>query len=135
MLRTSTFPPKSSVAKEILAVLKPWCPAGRDLVVVGHNVEGDLNYLSKVGVDVGSLRFMLRVDSMTLHQTWRKLTNGKGLEAVLSDLCISHKNLHNAGNDAVYSLRAVLGVAAESVREEAVIAAGEKFVPALFTAP
>ena len=62
------------------------------------------------------------------------MKDGRGLEAVLSELCMQYKWLHNAGNDAVYTLRAVVGVAVEQVREEELVAKGEKYVPALFTA-
>lgn len=38
---------------------------------------------------------------------------------VLGDLGIGHRHLHNAGNDAVYTLRAALASAVEAVKEPA----------------
>lgn len=101
---------------------------------VAHDSIQDITYLSKVGFEVLDVPGMLgELDSKTVHQGWKKLDNGRGLEAVLSDLCIPNRNLHNAGNDAVFTLRALIGVAVEQKREEEVKEKGEMYEPGLWT--
>ena len=113
-------------------ILTPWYPAGRDLVLVGHDIQQDVKYLSSLGVDMETMKFTHEIDSQALHRSWRQTKDGRGLEHVLSELCIPSKNLHNAGNDAVYTLRAAIGVAVEDLRDQHMTARGETYVPALF---
>ncbi|KAK0389106.1 hypothetical protein NLU13_2681 [Sarocladium strictum] len=130
----STFPPKGQVAEAIMKALKPWYPADRDLVLVGHDVHQDIKYLAELGIRTQDMHFIRQIDSQILHKSWRQLRDGRGLEAVLSELCMQYQWLHNAGNDAVYTMRAVVGVAVEQRREEELLISGEKYVPALFLA-
>lgn len=51
------------------------------------------------------------LDSKDMHQAWRGEPQGRSLGMVLTDLGIEHSNLHNAGNDAAYTMQAMLGVA------------------------
>lgn len=117
-----------------MGILKPWTANDRDLVLVGHDVSQDIKYLRDLGIDTQDISFIRDIDSQVIHKSWRQLRDGRGLEAVLSELCMQFKFLHNAGNDAVYTLRAVIGVAVEQAREEELAAKGEKYVPALFEA-
>jgi hypothetical protein len=117
-----------------MEILKPWYPGDRDLVLVGHDVHQDIKYLAELDIHTQDMRFIRQIDSQVLHKSWRQLKDGRGLEAVLSELCMQYQWLHNAGNDAVYTMRAVLGVAVEQKREEELLAKDEKFVPALFIA-
>ncbi|KAK5990008.1 Good for full DBP5 activity 2-like protein [Cladobotryum mycophilum] len=130
---TSTFPSVGDVGAEIRFILAPYTDEGRELIFVGHDASADVRYLSRVGFDVLSLNNLLgQLDTQTIHQAWRGLDSGRGLEAVLADLAIPSKHLHNAGNDAVYTLRALLGVVIEQIREMEVKAKGEEYVPALY---
>ena len=61
-------------------------------------------------------KIAFRADSKDLHQRLRDAENGRSLAHVLRDLGIEHKHLHNAGNDAVYSLRAALASAIEAMK-------------------
>ena len=117
-----------------MKVLKPLAANGRDLVLVGHDVSQDIKYLKDLGVDAREVSFIREIDSQVIHKSWRQRRDGRSLEAVLSELCMQFKYLHNAGNDAVYTLRAVIGVAVEQMREEELAAKGERYVPALFEA-
>lgn len=118
-----------------MAILEPYTSASRKLLLVGHDVGADIKYLSEVGVGLLELPNLIgQLDSQMLHQYWRDLPNGRGLSGVLADLCIGSKNLHNAGNDAVFTLQAVISVAIESIRQIRVEEAGEEYTPALWTA-
>jgi hypothetical protein len=52
-----------------------------------------------------------KLDSQVLHQAWQDSDSKRSLSTVLNDLEFRHTHLHNAGNDAVYTLRAVIGLA------------------------
>ncbi|KAF9774796.1 hypothetical protein IL306_007170 [Fusarium sp. DS 682] len=116
---TSTFPTKSQVADSIMKIFNPWLNDQRNIVVVGHDVKQDISYFTELGLDLRYLGGHAEpVDTQEIHQAWCDSTNGRGLSAVLNDLDIAYKNLHNAGNDAHYTLCAMLGIALESLRKE-----------------
>lgn len=124
-----------NLASETMCILKPYVDSSRQLVLVGHDFDQDVAYLSQVGIDVMNLPNVISLlDSQVLHQCWRDLDRGRGLHAVLAELCIPNKNLHNAGNDAVFTLRATVGMAIEQIRECEANEKGEKYEPALWTA-
>jgi hypothetical protein len=80
-----------------------------------------------------SLRGLVeQLDTKDIHQAWKERESGKGLVSVLNDLSIRSKHLHNAGNDAVFTLRALIGVAIEEIREKEAKAKGEEYKPALW---
>ena len=82
----------------------------RTLVVVGHDVQQDIKYLKTAGLPLDKYTDIF-VDSKDLHQIWKVVDSGRSLENVLFDLGLIYQHLHNAGNDAVFTLRAVLGCA------------------------
>ena len=52
---------------------------------------------------------------------WRYLTdenNPRNLATILAELGITAWNLHNAGNDAVYTLQALIAIVIKSLSEE-----------------
>jgi DNA polymerase III alpha subunit (gram-positive type) len=103
-----------------MAIFNPFIEANRDLILVGHDTMQDVHYLAQVGIDIASMKSVSRIlDSQKMHQAWRNFDNGRGLGAVLSDLEISHCHLHNAGNDAVFTLRAAFGVAIRQMQQKA----------------
>lgn len=112
--------------------MEPYIKDKRKLVFVGHDVRQDIKYLSSVGFEVLALQGLVeQLDTKEIHQAWRASEQGKGLHHVLNDLLIQSKHLHNAGNDAVFTLRALIGVAIEAIREKEVKAKGEEYTPAL----
>lgn len=130
MYRKSTFPTRNQLTAAIDRVLKPYLDKSRAIVLVGHDIEQDLRYLESVGMRIRELKGASRMaDSQLLHQSWKQDNNGRGLSSVLADLGIESRNLHNAGNDAVYTLRALMGVAIETHRQQEVEAAGGTYEP------
>lgn len=118
-----------------MSILNPYIEASREIIFVGHDAKQDVQYLSAIGVEISHIPCITRVhDSQTLHQAWKKLDNGRGLHSVLSNLGITSNNLHNAGNDAVYTLRAFVGVCIEQIRQQKAEERGEEYEPALLTA-
>lgn len=51
----------------------------------------------------------------------------------MGDLGLVGINYHNAGNDAVYTLHALIGVAIEEKRQREIEAEGEQYKPELWT--
>ncbi|KAL7938978.1 hypothetical protein V8C35DRAFT_289782 [Trichoderma chlorosporum] len=130
---TSTFPEECELPEAILEILAPYVEKRRRLVFVGHDARQDIKYLSSVGFEILSLRGLVeQLDTKEIHQAWKELDNGKSLVSVLNDLSIRSKHLHNAGNDAVFTLRALIGVAIEEIREKEAKAKGEEYEPALW---
>ncbi|KEY70266.1 hypothetical protein S7711_04374 [Stachybotrys chartarum IBT 7711] len=109
---TSVFPPKADLASAIMKIINPHIRAERELVFVGHDFKNDMQYLVRLGIDIKKLqRRPEPVDTQAMHQAWREKTQGYGLRHVLNDVGIACKNLHNAGNDAAYTLRAMVAIA------------------------
>lgn len=102
-----------------MEIFNPWLNDQRNIVIVGHDVKQDIAYFTELGLDLRFLGGLAEpVDTQDIHQAWRGSTNGRSLGAVLNDLDIAHKHLHNAGNDAHYTLCAMLGIALEDFRKE-----------------
>ena len=83
----------------------------RKVVLVGHDVESDIKAIKKLGYDIRESKQLLEiVDTKDIYRHYRRVHNQPSLVSVLSDLEIPYSNLHNAGNDAVYTLQALLGI-------------------------
>ena len=92
----------------------------RKIVLVGHSVREDLRFLHLLGIDVSSLAHVLAIiDTHTIsrfvfppyHPTlFPEPGQDFSLAGVLAELgCRPHPSeLHNAGNDAVFTLYAML---------------------------
>lgn len=91
--------------------MTPKKPSGeyRKVVVVGHDVAQDVDLILTVDIDVYDLPGLAEiVDNQRLQQHRKRFPNPQGLSGVLIDLEIDHFYLHNAGNDAVYTLQSML---------------------------
>jgi hypothetical protein len=64
-----------------------------------------------MGFDLSRINIVVKADTREMHQHYRKLSQGRGLSDVLNDFDIHHKHLHNAGNDANYTLKAGIACA------------------------
>lgn len=94
--------------------MSPKLPSGelRKVILVGHDVKQDIALLESIDFDVYEMRNLLEVvDNQKLHQHRHRFYNGQGLSAVLAGLDISYMYLHNAGNDAVYTLQSLIRLA------------------------
>lgn len=129
----STFSLQKQADKAIMSILEPYVGGERELILVAHDAKQDVRYLSQIGVQVDDLPGMAgEIDTKELHQAWRGCDGGRGLGAVLSDLGITSANLHNAGNDAVYTVRGMVGLAVEQMRKDEAKGSEEEYVPALW---
>lgn len=86
--------------------------AARNTVLVGHDIKADLSYLRRLGFNPETevTNLIGTLDSATMYATWRRDHQISSLGKVLADYDIVGWNLHNAGNDAVYTIQALLGI-------------------------
>ncbi|KAK3990635.1 good for full DBP5 activity protein 2 [Cladorrhinum sp. PSN332] len=92
-------------------------PAGlntepRPVVLVFHDASADIKYLQTAGYNIYAANNVTDIlDTKDLHKYALRTNDTGSLESVLRYLEIPSHHLHNAGNDAVYTLRAMLGLA------------------------
>lgn len=83
-----------------------------EIILVGHDLRNDTEYMKRLRFTpqhvVGSL------DTQVLARPSKK--QGPGLKALLAALSIDAKHLHNAGNDAAYTLQALVALAVQQHR-------------------
>lgn len=87
----------------------------RNLIFLGHDTLGDVKYLQNLGFDPMKVDNLLEaLDTAVLYRVWRRELNATGLGRILHGFDIAGHGLHNAGNDAAYTVQAML---ATCVRE------------------
>ncbi|TVY54585.1 Uncharacterized protein LSUE1_G009553, partial [Lachnellula suecica] len=92
----------------------------RSIILVGHDLGMDINYLKKLGYDVYNLSNLLEcVDSANMWKYMTRDNNPRKLAMILAELRLIGWNLHNAGNDAVYTLWAIIGISCKHLKEYA----------------
>ncbi|KAF2232955.1 hypothetical protein EV356DRAFT_487814 [Viridothelium virens] len=114
-------PPKHAFTTASGARAPP--PPTRNVVLVGHNVQADICYLRNLvkgfdllfpGKEIGVVQRSPVIDTLDADAMYRVLTrdlNAKQLGVILVDFEITGWNLHNAGNDAAYTLHVMLAIA------------------------
>lgn len=84
----------------------------RPVVLVFHESSADLKFLATVGYNILAAKNVVEVvDTREMHQYVTRSKDSTSLASVLGSLRISYMHLHNAGNDAVYTLQAMIGLA------------------------
>ena len=82
----------------------------RRVVLVGHDIAGDIKYLKGLDFDV----IPMVVDCIDTSDLW-KAAHRDGRQSALSTVLLQQsipaKYLHNAGNDAFYTLHAMIAIA------------------------
>lgn len=91
----------------------------RNIVLVGHNIEADIKYLGMLGVhlrDIHNLRE--QVDTSYMYRAFRREVQSRSLGIILADLDVAGWDLHNAGNDATYTLQAMVSIAVRAKQQK-----------------
>jgi hypothetical protein len=77
----------------------------RNIIFVAHDVNSDLQFLRQVGYDPLNLSNLLEtLDTASLYRAHTRDPNAKSVGNILYDFDFTSWNLHNAGNDAVYTM-------------------------------
>lgn len=101
----------------------------RNVIFVAHGLANDDKYLAQLGFDLRSAHNIVRqVDSQHVAGATKK--NNIGLKRLLLKLGIQHQGLHNAANDAAYTLQAVILMAVKEHKQPGLIF-GEQDLPAM----
>ncbi|KAE9965483.1 hypothetical protein BLS_007620 [Venturia inaequalis] len=77
----------------------------RNIIFVAHDVNSDIQFLRQVGYDPLNLSNLLEtLDTALLYRAHKRDPNAKSVGNILCDFNFRGWNLHNAGNDAVYTM-------------------------------
>ena len=82
----------------------------RKVILVGHDVAADMKYLTEVGFHV-TRTISDCIDTSDLYKASRRDGRPSALSTLLLHYGIAAKHLHNAGNDASYTLRVMVAIA------------------------
>ncbi|KAF3045387.1 hypothetical protein E8E11_005590 [Didymella keratinophila] len=83
----------------------------RNLIFLGHDTIGDVRYLQNLGFDPMKIDNLLEaLDTAVMCRVWRRELQATGLGRILYDFDIAGHGLHNAGNDAAYTVQAMLAI-------------------------
>ncbi|GAB1743985.1 hypothetical protein NU219Hw_g1025t1 [Hortaea werneckii] len=100
----------------------------RNIILLGHDISQDINYLHSLGFSVLNRGNLLEVlDSATMYQAYRHETNPASLGSVCYHFDLSAWHPHNAGNDAVHTIWAFLAIAVQDAAQRGDKATEEKF--------
>lgn len=126
----SELPDEADLAKRLLSILKKHVhPDGatendwqlhRPLIVVGHGFKSDAGFLRSIGVDLNNEIYSHAavIDTQHIDQVCHDLPQPRNLAALLSELEIKSTYLHNAGNDATYTMQALIAMAVRARTHE-----------------
>lgn len=91
----------------------------RNIILTGHDVGADINYMQTIGYNVTNLSNLLeQADTAIMWRCLQREANPRNLGSILAELGITGWNLHNAGNDAAYTLQAMLAIAIKHIDEK-----------------
>ena len=91
----------------------------RSVVLVGHNISSDLGFLRKMKCDFTKLDNVIDiVDTDLMYRSLKNETNARSLSFICNQLDIDAWCVHNAGNDAAYTLQCLvlMSLYAEKIR-------------------
>ena len=117
----STFVPDAHISNTVSDCFNP--PYGNDfpdtkhtlekrnVVLVGHDINQDINYLRKLGISLANFSCIVdTVDTANLFRVYTHEPSSRSLGHILGEFDLMGWHLHNAGNDAVYTLWAMMAI-------------------------
>jgi len=108
----------------------------RNIILIGHDLDSDLQYLSMLksrvfhkppavtypkpleSEDLLRQHILESLDTANLYQVWKRETNITSLAKVLVGVERTGWDLHNGGNDARYTMEAMVGILIRSRMQE-----------------
>lgn len=83
----------------------------RRLVLLGHDTLSDIRYLRQLGYDPVQVENIIEpLDTAKMYQAWRRDSQPTSLGRIMNDFDVAAWKLHNAGNDAVYTVSSTKGL-------------------------
>ncbi len=89
----------------------------RKVVLVAHDVAADMKYLTQLGFDVTQM-VSDHIDTSDLYKAAHRDARQSALSILLLCYGIAGKHLHNAGNDASYTLRVMIAIALDDFQNK-----------------
>lgn len=108
----------------------------RNIILLGHDTQADVAYLRSLGCttfgaqtpnteatygELGSehgqsagIRFLEALDTATLFRAFKREPHNRSLGHILVEFGLTGWHLHNAGNDAYYTMQCMIGLALNS---------------------
>ncbi|KAF2773187.1 hypothetical protein EJ03DRAFT_156080 [Teratosphaeria nubilosa] len=87
----------------------------RNIIVLGHDLKQDIDYCHDIGFAVLNRGNLLdTMDTARMYMSYKREVNPTSLPKVLHNFDISAWHAHNGGNDAVYTIFAMLAICAEA---------------------
>jgi hypothetical protein len=84
----------------------------RNVILLGHDTVSDIKYLQNLGYDPLKVQSIIEaLDTAIMYQVWRREYQATNLGKILYSFDIRAWALHNAGNDAAFTIQAMLAVA------------------------
>lgn len=121
---TSEFISKDSIGTTLSSCFKPPFsgPAEsereRNVILVGHDIRMDIQYLQSAGFNVlNSASVIGQIDTAELYRVYSRDPNARSLGGILLDHDLMGWHLHNAGNDAVYTLWGLLATCVQAASQ------------------
>lgn len=79
----------------------------RNIVFLGHDTLSDVRYLQQLGYDPMKAENIIEaMDTAKMYQAWRRDPQPTSLGRIMNDFDVAAWKLHNAGNDAMYTVSA-----------------------------
>ena len=100
----------------------------RTLILVGHDITSDIYYIKKsFHMDLDKLGTSHTIDTANLYRAHEHAWNATSLSAILTSYDMVPWHAHNAGNDAVYTLWAMIALVLAHVQERGDVEAKKRF--------
>ena len=94
--------PFSATSREKTAFMNEQEAPQRNVILVGHSVSADIEFLRKAGYNVKNLSTLVEIlDTANLYRALKRETQAASLATLLQDLNIEAWNLHNAVSSGV----------------------------------
>lgn len=87
----------------------------RKIVLVGHDISQDIAFCHKIGFSILNRSSIVEVlDTASMFRAYAKESNPRSLASIMYHFHIDAWHLHNAGNDATYTLFAMLAICVDA---------------------
>ncbi|GIZ39297.1 hypothetical protein CKM354_000268500 [Cercospora kikuchii] len=99
----------------------------RNIIVVGHDLTGDVKYCEQLGFYIFNRGNIIdTLDTVDLFKQYMREPNPRSLGSILAHFNLAGWFLHNAGNDAMYTMQVLLAMCVKAASENGTEAEAQK---------
>ncbi|KAK3664746.1 hypothetical protein LTR22_004333 [Elasticomyces elasticus] len=104
----------------------------RNIVLLGHDINQDIAYLQQIGFSVLNRGNLVEaLDTAIMFKSFTREDNPTRLGKILLHFDLKTAFLHNAGNDAVYTMQGMIAIAVKSATDRSSEEAEKKYEEAV----